>query len=155
MRTQNPFPVLGVTLLLVLGAGCATPDLPLVSLNDPGWRVTEAPVVWKPDRDATEFVGELLHATHEDGSLFVQFSKGGLPIVVAQKMPGWWRIRSSLREGGAGGRGNPPRAVLWLRLETLPPARVSAPWRLEQAGDGRWTVTHPGTGEALEGVGEP
>jgi hypothetical protein len=51
-----------------------------VNLASPGWTVQETQAVWQPKREAPELIGELLVATHPDGSRLVQFSKQSLPL---------------------------------------------------------------------------
>lgn len=138
-----------------LGSGCFAPIIGPVALASPGWISSETPVVWRPSTAAPELTGELFFASHADGSRFVQFSKGGLPIVVAQQSTGGWRISSSLRSGRFGGHGSPPSSVVWFQLRSVPPTSMSPPWVVTNLSNGGWVVVHSGTGEMLEGPGNP
>lgn len=144
-----------ISIVAGLGSGCFAPDIAPVALTSPGWRSSETPVVWRPSTKSPELTGELLLASHEDGSRFIQFSKGGLPVVVAQQSAVGWRISSSLRSGTFGGRGSPPSSVAWFQLRSIPPTSMSPPWVLTNLATGGWVVVHPRTGEMLEGPGNP
>jgi hypothetical protein len=144
-----------VPALIAFCVGCATPNLPPSVLSEQGWHVREIPVVWKPTRAGEEMIGELLSARHDDGSLYVQFSKGGIPIVVARQTAEGWEIHSSLGNGTSGGRGQPPDSVMWFQLGELPPTAPSGPWRVENFPDGAWRMLQPKTGELIEGSSAP
>ena len=144
-------------VLAVLAAalcGCRTPDLPPVDLSGPGWQVRETDAVWRPGARAPEVAGELLLAVHPDGRRFVQFSKQGLPLVLARSGARGWRLESPLRPRAHGGRGRPTRRVPWFVLDDLPPTATpeDGPWRLERLPGGRWRLQHASTGEFLEGL---
>src|SRR5262245_37969371 len=74
------------TGLLLLFAGCASAPLraPL-DLSGPGWTVREGQAVWQAGPTAPGVAGELLVATHADGSSLQQFIKPPLPFVLAQQ----------------------------------------------------------------------
>ncbi len=140
-------------LLTLVTVGCVAPKLPPADFSAPGWTVQEIPAIWRPSAKAQELTGELLWAHRvDDGSLFVQFSKGGLPIIVARQTSAGWTLSSSLRKGGYGGRGTPPATLPWFQLATLPPTHGSGPWQATTQPGGHWTLTHSRTGEQLEGV---
>jgi hypothetical protein len=140
-------------VLLFSTVGCVAPKLPPADFSAPGWTVQEVPAIWRPSAKAEELTGELLWAHRvDDGSLYVQFSKGGLPIIIARQTSAGWTLSSSLRKGGFGGRGTPPKMLPWFQLATLPPTHGSGPWRAATQPDGHWTLTHSRTGEQLEGV---
>ncbi len=142
-------------ILVAIGSGCRAPQFPPVALASRGWTSDETPVVWRPSAKAPELTGELLFASHEDGSRFIQFSKGGLPVVIAQQSVGLWRISSSLRSGSYGGHGAPPSSIVWFQLRSVPPVAMALPWVLARSTNGSWTVVHSRTGETLEGPGAP
>lgn len=140
-------------LSLFLVVGCIAPQLPPADIAAPGWNVREVPALWRPSAEAEEVAGELLWAKREaTGELFVQFSKGGLPLLTARRSDEGWTLGSPLREKTYGARRSPPRRLPWFQLETLPPVSVERPWQLEIQADGRWSLTHARTGGRLEGV---
>lgn len=142
--------LLGMTLWM---AGCAGRPLPPWDLSRPGWSQREAAAVWTPRRGAPELTGELLWATHPDGSRLVQFSKQALPIVTARRSEAGWDIRSPLRKGVHAGRGHPPGRVLWFAVDGFPPSTNAVPgWRREIGSAGEWTLENLRTGERLEVV---
>ena len=144
-------------LLLVLTgglAGCAGPELPPINLAAPGWTVRETQAVWRPKREAPELIGELLVATHPDGSRLVQFSKQSLPLVTAQIATNGWNLSSPLRSGRFGGTHTPTDRVPWFQLTELPPKKApgSARWQLQTEASGTWRLANARTGESVEGV---
>ncbi len=144
-----------VYLVLTIGlmASCATHPMPAWDVGTPDWRVCEAAAVWRPDSKTPELSGELSLATRADGSRMVQFSKQGVPVVIARAGSTGWEIGSPFRENSRGGRGRPPSGVLWFLLDDLPPSRpVPADWSLTLEGDGRWILENRKRGERLEVV---
>lgn len=142
-----------LTVVALATTGCIAPKLPPANLSSPGWVVRDVPALWRPSSEAEEIAGEILWARNSDAAaLFVQFSKGGLPILVAREEPAGWTLSSSLRKGTYGGRGSGPRQVPWFQLSTMPPARVAAPWQVDTTAGDRWILSNPRTGERLEGV---
>jgi hypothetical protein len=145
--------LLSVFALILAVTGCVAPKFPPADFSAPGWVVRDIPAIWRPSAEAEEMTGELLWAARPgDGSLFVQFSKGGLPIIVARREPGGWSIRSSLRKGAFGGRGNPPSSLPWFQLAELPPMTARPPWKARISENARWVLSNDRTGERLEGV---
>lgn len=138
------------------GAGCAVPVMAPLDLAEPGWRVREAEVVWRPSAKAPELLGELSVARHVDGRHWVQFGKQGLPWLTARRGPSGWTLETSMRRGVSGGRGQPPARVPWFLLDDVPPSRPPAgsPWRLEASGPPPgtgWRLVNESTGEVVEG----
>jgi hypothetical protein len=132
--------------------GCASRQLPPTDLTAPGWTQQHVEAVWRPREGAPELVGELLVATHPDGSRWVQFSKQGLPLVLARTTPSGWTLQSPLRSRGLAGRGPAPDRGPWFQLDHLPPSPpASNRWRLTLQADGSWRLAHPRRGEVLEG----
>ena len=148
--------ILNAVLLVLAGgmSGCAGPELPPVNLAAPGWTVHEAQAVWRPKREAPELIGELLVATHPDGSRLVQFSKQSLPLVTAQVATNGWNLSSPLRAGRFGGTHTPTDRVPWFLLTELPPINGprARPWALDRSTGGTWRLFNARTGEFLEGV---
>jgi hypothetical protein len=151
---------LGWCLVLLAGfsSGCFAPKLPPISLQAEGWHSQEIPAVWQRSSKAPEIAGELLVASHSNGARYIQFSKGGLPILTARESTEGWSIRSSLRRGVFGGHGHPPGSILWFQVPSLPRTNavaVKSPWQIESSDGGGWILRHPRTGERLEGLGSP
>lgn len=146
---------LALGLLGLLLTGCRTRPLPAWDLNAPGWTVTEYGALWCPRRGAPELAGELMMARRDDGSQLVQFSKQGIPMVVARIDSGGWEIRSPMDSKVHSGPGTPPRGVLWFLIgpaansTPLPP-----PWHKAAGTHGpeSWQLSNPSTGEWLEVV---
>jgi hypothetical protein len=144
--------VFGLVLDLIV-SGCAGPVQAPVNLSEPGWRVSEASVVWRPRGSAPELVGELLVAVNPDGRRLVQFSKQTLPVVTAQMDAAGWSLSSSLRARRYGGRGSPTDRVPWFQFTRLPPVPpFSGRWHWESAAGGGWRLANPSTGEFVEGA---
>lgn len=142
-----------LVLTIVLLASCATQPMPAWDVGSPDWRVREAAAVWRPDSKSPELSGELSLATRADGSRMVQFSKQGVPVVIARAGSRGWEIGSPFRENSRGGRGRPPSGVLWFLLDDLPPSRpVPADWSLTLEEGGRWILENQKRGERLEVV---
>ena len=141
----------GLMLALV---GCAGPELSPVNLAAPGWRVQETQALWRSKRGAPELIGELLVATHPDGSRLVQFSKQSLPLITAQVATNGWSISSPLRSGRFGGTHTPTYRVPWFQITELPPANGPRErhWSRSVSTDGTWRLANESTGEYLEGV---
>ncbi len=135
--------------------GCAGPAQEPVNLSEPGWRVRQEAVVWRPRGTAPELMGELLVAVNPDGRRLIQLSKQTLPVVTAQESSAGWTLSSSLRSGRFGGHGAPTDRTPWFQFTSLPPsAPVSARWHLESDTNG-WKLTNPATGESVEGSNVP
>lgn len=145
--------------LLVLSApGCLAPKLSPISLRAEGWTSREVPAVWQRSSKAPEIAGDLLVAFHADGTRYIQFSKGGLPILSARASKEGWVLNSSLRKGTFGGRSSPPNSILWFQVPTVPnpsPSAIKPPWVMETTESGGWILRHQRSGERLEGLGAP
>jgi hypothetical protein len=144
--------------LALLSTGCLAPRLPPISLKSDGWSFREIPAVWQRSSRAPEIAGELLVAVHSDGTRYLQFSKGGLPILSARASRDGWSLQSSFRKGASGGRGRPPASILWFQVPLVPLGNLPAlkpPWVLTAVDAERWVLHHTRTGERLEGLGMP
>lgn len=145
-----------VTACLVLSAGlfvsCATRQMPAWDISAPGWSTREAAALWRPDSRSPELAGELSIATRADGSRLVQFSKQGVPVVIARTGPAGWDIGSPFREQSRGGAGRPP-AWSWFLIDGFPPSQpADKKWSLKVESDGRWILENSKRGERLEVV---
>ncbi len=143
-------------LLLLLGlsvliSGCRTGQpLPRVDFSAPGWQVRQGQAVWRR-AGAADLSGELLVATHADGSAIVQFTKPPVTLVTAQskaeKWTAWFLPTSEFS-----GRGVPPARMIWLHLPRfLGGAAPSSNWLWERPDRQSWRLENRGTGESLEG----
>lgn len=142
-----------LALASLLGAGCVSVQLPPADLAAPGWSVQQTDAVWQPRAGAPELAGELMVAIRADGARLVQFSKQGLPLVIAQDTDAGWTLQSPLRQRGFSGRGKPTSRVPWFQLDQLPPAvPKSSRWQLTTNAAGLWRLANPRSGEALEGL---
>jgi hypothetical protein len=141
----------GLALLLASGCSLLRPKLPPVNLKEPGWTVHEGQAVWHRPSSKIDLAGEVLVATRADGSAFVQFTKSPFPLIEAQAVPGKWTFKIPPENKSYGGRGKPPKRLIWLFLPRalagqLPPENWT--WR---DNDNRWNLENHVTGEALEG----
>ncbi len=111
-----------ITTLAAIGfvgssIGCRTaPSLPPANLSEPGWQLRQGQALWRSKRDAPEIAGEVILATNTTGRAFIQFLKNPLPLVTAQIQPEAWQIEFVPEKRHFGGRGMPPRQLLWLHL---------------------------------------
>lgn len=119
---------------LVLGAGCAAwVELPRVDLSGPGWTVWTGQALWEPVGRESALAGELLAARHDNGDLFVTFSKSPLSVFTAHSAAGGWRIEFVERGRMRAGRGRPPDRFLGFVIPQVlagyrPPAKWQAQW---------------------------
>jgi len=72
--------------------------------------------LWRSKKDTPEIAGEVILATNTTGRAFIQFLKNPLPLVTAQITPEAWQIEFIPEKRHFGGRGTPPRQLLWLHL---------------------------------------
>ena len=72
--------------------------------------------MWRSKKDAPEIAGEVILATNTTGRAFIQFLKNPLPLVTAQITPEGWQIEFIPEKRHFGGRGIPPKQLLWLHL---------------------------------------
>ena len=143
--------IAGSGLLICFGCALVRPDLPQVNLHEPGWTVHEGQAVWHRPSSKIDLAGEVLVATRPDGSAFVQFTKSPFPLIEAHIVPGKWTFKVSVENKSYGGRGNPPKRLIWLYLPralTGRPPPENWTWR---ENDNRWKLENHVTGEAVEG----
>jgi len=145
-------------LLLLLLTACRTPPPPPVDLTQPTWTVRQGQAVWtvpEPGREAEGVAGELLVATHEDGSCWIQFSKPPFNLVTARRTPSWWYVEFQQGHSRHRGRGNPPERLVWFQLERALRDETLVDWQFTRRADQSWTLVNPKTSERLEGYLTP
>ena len=145
--------VLCLACLLAAIPACRTiPDLGPANLEAPGWTVRQGQAVWQRPRGAPEIAGEILMATREDGRSFVQFSKNGFPLIIAQSDDNYWEVELPTQDQRHSGRGAPPSRLLILYL---PRAMAGQPlprgWSWTETDDEGWKLNNQRTGESLHG----
>ena len=117
----------------------------------PEWRLREGQAVWHPPAPAPAIAGDVVVGTHAEGHLFIDFSKGSLPIVVVRVSPGAWQLAVPAEGRSFAGRGSLPARSAWLvlarHLAGKPTARG---WNLSVDPQGVLRLKHPRTGEQLE-----
>jgi len=143
-------------LLLAWLAGCAVgPPLPPVNLSA-GWSVQEGQAVWRRYRQAPELAGELLLATHPEGSTLVQFTKTPLPFINAQTNPDRWQLEFIPQKRTVRGLGVPPARFIWLHVaRSLMGVTPPKPLRFEPDSDHAWRLENERTGEFIAGYLRP
>jgi hypothetical protein len=158
-RSKNAFLPCKKAILWTLGLllltnfnGCMTaPPLPKANLSEPGWTVREGQAVWKRGSDAPEITGDLVLANRPDGSAFMQFTKAGLPLVIAQTTSAGWQIESPSQNRRYASHGKPPARIVWFQLtDALQGKPVAKGWTWQNSGT-NWQLTNSSSGESLEG----
>lgn len=142
--------------MVVLSTGCQTSKESLFTVSGQGWRVQEGQAVWRPRHGLPELGGDVVMASHADGSCAVEFAKPPLALVVAQTTRTHWLVRFPPRGIGFGGRGRPSARFAWLYLHA---ALVDEPlpkqFRFERKPDGSWRLENTRSGETVEGYLSP
>lgn len=149
----------GALALMVLCAGsllisgCRTgPALAPVDLQHPGWTVQRGQAVWQPKTDAPELAGQLLMASNESGEQLIRFSKDPMEIVLARRTDPGWSLVIGAFDKSYSGRGRPPRRIGWFQLaDAVFQDNPANGWIWSGINERRWELTHPKTGERLEG----
>ena len=128
--------------------------MPQADFSAPGWQVRQGQAVWRR-AGAAELSGELLVATHADGSAVVQFAKPPVMLITAQSTAETWAVRF-LPNNSYSGPGVPPARLIWLHLPRfLSGAAPSSNWLWERPDGQSWRLENRGTGESLEGFLNP
>jgi len=154
--TVKPLAWFATLLLVASVTGCATPPPPSADLSQPGWTLRQGQAVWTPRRGEPAVAGELLAASHPDGSTFVQFAKPPFTLATASQTPARWRLELPTQRVRRHGSGVPPADSIWFQLaRTLDGSSAEAGWVFSRAADGLWALWHPETGERLEGYLQP
>jgi hypothetical protein len=142
--------------MMMLGlTACQTAPLAPANLQTPGWTVRQGQAVWQRAKPAPEVTGDILLATQEDGRNVVQFSKNGLPLLVAQSDTAHWEVELPTQKKRYSGRGKPPTRLLILYLpRALSGQPLPRGWAWKDSGDGNWRLVNR-KGESLEGYFTP
>ena len=149
-RWKASLPAL-VLLLAGLWGCCTGPALAPVNLQQPGWTEHQGQAVWHLPQGKPEIAGDVLVATGPNGQSFVQFSKGPLPLIVAQAAPGRWQVELPPQNKRYSGHGSPPKRLLWLYLaRALAGHKLPRHWTWHQDASG-WRLANPDSGEFLQG----
>ena len=149
------FFALALLAMACFGGGCASlmkaPPMPKVDLAEPGWTTRQGQAVWKPTRQAPEIAGELILATRQDGSAFVQFTKNPFPFAVAQMNARGWKIEFPPQNKHYSGRGSAPARIVWFQLAKAVVGKPLAKhWAWQNSGTS-WQLTNSTSGESLAG----
>ena len=140
----------GFLLLLFLMGGCAsTPQLAPADLSAPGWELRQGQAIWKPNTEAPDLVGDLVLATHREGS-YISFSKT-LPIVTARWEGNQWEAHFAPQQKRYSGRGNPPKRIVWFNLlKGMEGREIPDDWIYTEGADNSIVVLNHRSGERLE-----
>ncbi len=142
--------------IVVLSTGCQTSKKTLFTVSGAGWRVQEGPALWRPRRGLPELGGDVVLASHGNGTCAIEFAKTPLALVVAQTTRTNWLVRFPPRDLGFSGRGKPSVRFAWLYLHAaLAGEPLPTPFRFERKPDGGWRLENTRTGETLEGYLAP
>jgi len=143
-------------LLLSLVACAGAPPLPKVDLTDPAWQVWTGQALWKPGEERPALAGDLLTARHENGDIFVSFTKTPLPLFTARTADAIWRIDFVERDRSYSGKGTPPTRFVWFYLpEMLAGAPAPPSWTLAREPADELLLTNAHTGESIRIVLDP
>ena len=137
-------------------SGCQTATQSLFTAAGPGWHVRQGQALWRPQRGAPEFGGDLVLARDEAGRCLIQFDKTPMTILVAQTDTNRWLIRFPQRQMIFSGRGAAPSRFVWLYLPAaLAGDALAAPLQFERQAGGGWRLENVHTGETVEGFLSP
>ncbi len=142
--------------LAFLAAGCAGWRPEPVDIADPVWRVQRGQAVWRPAGRDVELAGEILGATTEDGRGFVQFSKSPMVLAEVRVEPGRWHAAFPFQRKKYQGVGSPPSRLAWAQWIRFAQGQLPEEgWSFEGDPGTQWKLSHPRSGEWIEGVGGP
>jgi hypothetical protein len=143
-------------LVFLLPACRTAPAPPPVDLAQPGWRIEHGQVAWRLPSGDADLAGELTAAFHADGSVFLEFTKTPMALVVARIGPGLWQLDFPAENRSYSGRGDPPSRSAWLVLAgALDQRAIPGEWRWHVTAPGYWQLEHHRTGERLTGYLQP
>ncbi len=158
---KSSFPWLAYFFLsagLMFFSGCATntPET-FFTVTGPDWHVRQGQALWTPKKDTSQFGGDLVLATDNDGRSFVQFDKMPLSLVTVQLTTNQWMIRFPQFNNSfyKGHKPAPTRAVFLYLPDAIAGKPLPKPLSFEQKADGGWKLANPKTGEIVEGFLSP
>lgn len=141
--------------VMALASGCQTHKA-LFTVAGPGWRVREGQALWRPRKGYPELAGDLVVASHPDGSCAIDFAKTPLSLVSAQITRAHWLIRFPAGQMEFSGRRHPSTRFLFLYLHAaLTGEALPGPLRFARKPDGGWRLENTRSGETLEGFLSP
>jgi hypothetical protein len=148
----RPVGVILPVVLAWMSVSCASARFAQLDTSQPGWRVSEGEVTWKPGGRYAEMVGEIVWAHNGSGEATVEFSKAMVPLVTAQVTASGWQIEFNGRSMNFSGRGPASARFGWLQLPAALEGReLPKHWRFSQGEDGFWTLENSRSGERLTG----
>jgi hypothetical protein len=140
-----------VSALVVLMTACRAPKLPSFETSSGGWNVVTGQAIWTPRAGAEAVAGDYLLATHPDGRLMIDFSKGSMSIAVVRCARKAWRLEVPIQGQAFGGRGLPPARSSWLVLARDLAVQPPPPdWHFQSQQPGVLSLRCTVTGESLE-----
>jgi hypothetical protein len=132
-------------------AACRSTRMAGFDAASPEWRLREGQAVWQPPAPAPAIAGDVVVGTHPEGHLFIDFSKGSMPVVVVRFSPGFWQLAVPAAGRSYGGGGSVPARSAWLVLARhFTGERTPRGWNFSVDPQGVHRMEHPRTGEQLE-----
>ena len=132
--------------------GCQTATKSLFTVSGDGWHVQQGQALWRPGRQFPELGGELVVASHANGSCAIEFAKSPLPLVLAQTTRTNWLVEFPPRRMSFDGRWPPPTRFAWLYLPAaLAGDLLPSSFRFQRKPDGGWRLENTRSGETVEG----
>ena len=112
--------------------------------------------MWRPRLHGPELSGELLLATHGDGTSVFNFSKTPLPLTAGQTTSTNWLIEFPARRLVFSGKGQPPKRFAWLYLDrALTGQSLPEGLQFTRQSDGGWLLENVNSGEFIQGFLAP
>jgi hypothetical protein len=149
--TKLPLIASAALLPTLLFCSCITPKLPAFETASPGWHISTGQAVWTPAPNTNPIAGDYLIATHPDGRVLIDFSKGSLSVASVRTTPTAWRIEIPSQNRRIGSRGLPPARSSWLVLARdqagFPPPK---PWTFTTTTNQSLLLQSTSSGESLE-----
>lgn len=122
-------------LLLALLCGCQTPQMPVIDLEETGWKEKTGQALWY--RPGAPRMAVDIHFAKREGGSWLQLSKGGLPMATVTLTPNGWELDGSLFGRKVGARGKPPSRAGPAQLAlTLGGQPVGRGWKTQTSADG-------------------
>ncbi len=157
---------LTLTLALGLFPGCAlVPEPKAVQWNSsPDWRSYQGQAVWVTEKDGPEIAADLVLAIGPEEQVWVQLSKTPFTLWTFQRSadPEVWKIEIPGKGASWIGRGKGPDRFIGVALAKAwmsgqaPKGWEGSGWaeaaeNLSREGMAEWSISHPKSGQRLEG----